>query len=75
MRQLDSKHRRLKRVQSEVAADPLVKILRLRAVVAEQTDLVRKRRIVGRHQPGIAERAEVLARKEREAADGPIVPA
>ena len=63
VRQLDPQHRRLQRVEPEVAADPLVEVLRLRAVIAQQPDFVRERRVVGRDQAGVAERAEVLARE------------
>ena len=69
MRQLDPEHRCLNRVEPEVAADALVKVARLGAVVPEQANLVRELLVVRRDEPAIAEPAEVLAGEEREAAD------
>jgi hypothetical protein len=40
-------------------------------VIPQAADVRRKLRIIGRHQAGIAEGAEVLAGEEREAADCP----
>ena len=43
-------------------------VLRLRAVIPETPDLARQRRISGRDETPVAERAEILAREERKAA-------
>ena len=68
MRRFHPQHRGLQRIQPEIAADGLMVVLRFAAVIAHQSDARGERRVVRRHQSGVAERAEVLARKEREAA-------
>ncbi len=69
MRQLDPQHGGLQRVQAEVAADALMDVLGLGAVIAQEPDLARQLLVARRDQPAVAEGAEILARKEREAAD------
>ena len=69
IRQLDVEDRGLQRVDAEVAADVLMKILRPHAVHAEVDQLLREGVVIGRHRAGIAEGAEVLRREKREAAD------
>ena len=69
MRRLDAQDRRLQRVHAKVAADQMMNVPRLHAVRAHQTRALREVVVVGRHQAGIAERAEILAREKREAAE------
>ena len=68
MRRFHAKHRRLQRIEPEIAADPRVVILRLGAVVANERDFTRQRRIVGRDESRVAEGAEILRREEGETA-------
>ncbi len=65
MRRLHPKDRRLNGVETKVSADPRVHVLRLRAVVAEQPDLVGERGVIRRHQTAVAEAAQILRREER----------
>ena len=67
--ELDAQHRRLQFIDAKVAADERVKILRLAAVHAQHAHAFGEIGIVGRAQSGVAERAEILAREERKAAD------
>jgi hypothetical protein len=67
--QLDAQHRRLQFVDPEIAADERMKILRLAAVHAQHPHVLGELRVIDRAQSRIAEGAEILARKEREAAD------
>ena len=69
VRQLHAQHRGLQRVEAEVGADQVMVVLRLHAVIANQPQLVRQRRVGRGDEAAVAERAEVLAREEREAAD------
>ena len=69
VRQLHAQHRRLQRIEPEVAADLVVVVLRLGAMVAKAADPGRQPLVVGRDEPGIAKRTEILARKERKAAE------
>jgi hypothetical protein len=69
MRQLDSQDGGLQRIEAEIPADAFVKILRLRAVIPQQTEVMREVRIAGRDEPAVAECTEVLAREKREAPD------
>jgi len=66
--QLDRENSRLKRVETEVAADVFVHIGAALAVVAEDFEQLRLFGIVAGHHSAVAEAAEVLAREEREAA-------
>ena len=50
VRQLDPQHRGLNRIEPEVAANPLVEVLRLGAMVAEQPDFVRQPIVVRAHR-------------------------
>ena len=67
---LHPQHLPLDFVHAKVAADELVVILRLHSVRPEQTCPLRQAGIVGRQQARIAEGAQILAREEREAAEG-----
>ena len=74
VRQLDAQQGGLQRIEAEVAADHLVKVLGAATMSAHQARAVGERIVFGGEQAGIAESAEVLRRKEREAAelaDGP----
>src|SRR5262249_33590280 len=57
-------------VHPEIGANDLVEVLRLHPMISEERGFMSQRWIVRRHQPGIAEGAEILARKEGKAADG-----
>src|SRR6186997_2381568 len=65
--QLHAQERSLELVDAEVAADLAVEVLRRRAVYAEPPHAIGERVVVRRDEPGIADRAEVLGGKEREA--------
>ena len=67
--QLDVQHRRLDLIDAEVAADERVVVLRLAAVHAQDVEPLGERRVVRHAHAGIAERAEILGGKERQAAD------
>ena len=67
VRQLHAENRGLQRIHPEISADCLVHVLRMGAVIAQKPDARRELIIVGRHEPGIAEGADVLGRKERKA--------
>src|SRR5690349_10154389 len=72
MRQLDAQNRSLNRVETEVTADPGVKILAAalrRAVIPQQSQFVREPPVTRRHHTAVAEPAEVLAGKERKASE------
>src|SRR5436190_24213197 len=66
--ELHAQHRGLQRIQAEVAAYLVVVILRVRSMAPQQPQPPCERFVIGRHEAGVAERAEVLGRKEREAA-------
>ena len=71
MRQLDAEDRRLQRVETEVAANLVMVVFGLGPVVA-QTPHARGESIVIRgDQTRVAECAEILAGKEREATEQP----
>ena len=67
MAQLDVEHRGLQLVDAEVTADEGVEVLGLAAVHAQHLHVLGQRGIVGDTHAGIAEGAEVLGRKERQA--------
>src|SRR5690606_7206826 len=69
MRQLREQHRGLQLVEAEISADHRVVILRLSTVHAENAHPLGELRVVRHAHSGITERAEVLRRKEGEAAD------
>ena len=69
MRQLHVQDGRLQRVDAKVAADVAVVVLRTHSVHAIIEQLLGERVIVGGDRAGVAERAEILRREEREAAD------
>src|SRR5689334_12407661 len=54
MRQLHSQHRGLNRIESEVAADLVMVVLRLRAMIPQPSKTRRERAIVSGHQAGVA---------------------
>ena len=68
MLQLDRENRRLKRIQTEIAADIFVIIFRIHSVIAENLEFLHTFRRICRHHSAVAETAEVLAREEGEAA-------
>src|SRR5258708_21354590 len=68
-KELDLQDRGLDGVQTEVAAHHFVIVLGIRAVVSQDTHLLRQGRIVSHDRSAIAERPEVFRRKEREAAN------
>src|SRR5205823_12406547 len=67
---LDPQDRGLNRIHSEIAADDLMKVLRLHSVSAQQPCACGQRRIVRRDEAGITKGTEILAREERKAAEG-----
>ena len=69
MRQLHAQHRRLQRIEPEIAADGMMHVFRLRAVIAQQPHARREPLVHGRHEPAVAKAAEVLRWKKRKAAD------
>ena len=69
VRQLHVEHRGLQLIDTEVAADERVVVLRFPAVHAQHGEPLGERRIVGDTRAGIAEGAEVLGREEGQAAD------
>jgi hypothetical protein len=71
VRQQHAQDRRLHRVQPRVAPDELERRLVARAVEAQHPDLLGQRAVGRRDRAGVAERAEVLRREERERRDGP----
>src|SRR4029077_8252860 len=69
MRRLHAQHRRLDGVHAEIGADEVMVVLRLPPVRAEQARPASQRVVVGRDETRVAEGAEILARKEREATE------
>ena len=69
--ELDAQDGGVDRVESEIAADDLVVIFRMRAVPAQEADLVGQGAVLSDHGPAVAEAAEVLRREKRIAADRP----
>src|SRR5690606_9260801 len=67
--ELNAQDRGLQSVEPEIAADHGVVVLRLAAVNAQHPQLLGELGVVGDAHPPVAERAEVLAREERKAAD------
>ncbi len=70
-RRLHPKHCRLQRVDPEVPADQAMVILPLGAMGAQQPQPIGELVAAGGDEPCVAERAEVLAREEREATGQP----
>ena len=66
--QFYTEHGRLHRVETEVAANKTMVVLRLHAVIAQLDQFRCQRVVVGRHQAAIAERPQVLRGVERKAA-------
>src|SRR5437879_12001948 len=67
--ELHAEHRRLQLIEPEIPADERVVVLWLPAVHAQHLAALGERRILGDAHAGIAEGAEVLRGKEREAPD------
>ena len=69
MRKLHAQDRGLERIEPEIRADQIVMIFDLAAVLPDRAHLARKRAVGRRHQTRVAERTQILRRKEREAAE------
>ena len=67
--ELDEQHRRLQLVQAEVAADQSVEVFRLAAVHAQDPMRSREPARCSDAHAGVAERAEILCREERQTTD------
>ena len=73
--QLHAQHRGLQSIQAEVAAYLVVVILRVRSMAAQQPHPPCESFVAGGHEAGVAERAEVLRRKNEKHPMVPTAPA
>src|SRR5437867_10826065 len=64
--ELDREKRRLQRVKAEIAADPLVEIARLGAMVAQQSRFVSQIGVACHEEAGISESAQIFGGIEAE---------